>query len=112
MLVGLRWWHEVNEDGTSQWKFESLDAEGQKSVDAFEKRIFWWSSYLMPLLWILLGVVTLFRLKWSYLLLVVIALVMSISNTIGYFRASRDQRKQVDNIIGQVKGFQAVRNLI
>merc|ERR1719410_1317792 len=56
MLVGLRWWHEVNEDGTSQWKFESLDA--------FEKRIFWWSSYLMPLLWILLGVVTLFRLKW------------------------------------------------
>ena len=26
-LVGLRWWHEVNEDGSSQWKFESLDEE-------------------------------------------------------------------------------------
>ena len=26
-LVGLRWWHEVNEDGSSQWKFESLSEE-------------------------------------------------------------------------------------
>ena len=45
-LVGLRWWHEVSDDGSSEWKFESLDEEGQKTVETFEKRLFWWTSYL------------------------------------------------------------------
>ena len=26
-LVGLRWWHEVQEDGSGEWRFESLDEE-------------------------------------------------------------------------------------
>lgn len=27
ILVGLRWWNEVTEEGESHWKFESLDVE-------------------------------------------------------------------------------------
>ena len=25
LLVGLRWWNEINEDGTNSWLFESKD---------------------------------------------------------------------------------------
>jgi hypothetical protein len=25
LLVGLRWWNEVKEDGSEEWKFESYD---------------------------------------------------------------------------------------
>lgn len=25
LLVGLRWWNEVKEDGTEEWKYESYD---------------------------------------------------------------------------------------
>ncbi|KZV41035.1 Golgi apparatus membrane protein-like protein ECHIDNA, partial [Dorcoceras hygrometricum] len=27
ILVGLRWWNEINDDGESVWKFECLDQE-------------------------------------------------------------------------------------
>lgn len=27
ILVGLRWWNEINEQGQSIWKFESLDQD-------------------------------------------------------------------------------------
>ncbi|GJN05345.1 hypothetical protein PR202_ga22966 [Eleusine coracana subsp. coracana] len=27
ILVGLRWWNEINDEGESVWKFECLDAE-------------------------------------------------------------------------------------
>eukprot|EP00213_Chloropicon_mariensis_P003157 CAMPEP_0197471150 /NCGR_PEP_ID=MMETSP1309-20131121/2032_1 /TAXON_ID=464262 /ORGANISM="Genus nov. species nov., Strain RCC998" /LENGTH=170 /DNA_ID=CAMNT_0043008629 /DNA_START=72 /DNA_END=584 /DNA_ORIENTATION=- len=111
-LVGLRWWHEVNEDGSSQWKFESLSEEGLKTIDSFEKRIFWWSMYGYPLVWILLGVVTLFRLEFEYLMLVLLALGLSLSNLYGYIKASRDQSKQISDLMGTAKTIAAVKNLI
>jgi hypothetical protein len=27
LLVGLRWWNDINEDGESVWHFESLDEQ-------------------------------------------------------------------------------------
>jgi hypothetical protein len=112
LLVGLRWWHEVKDDGSSEWKFESLDEEGQKTVESFEKRLFWWSSYANAIIWILLGVVTFFRLKLEYFMLVLLALTLSGSNLYGYIKASRDQSKQISNLLGTAKAMNAVRNLI
>lgn len=33
LLVGLRWWNEINDDGTSKWIFESVEVchENNKS---------------------------------------------------------------------------------
>ncbi|QDZ21044.1 DUF846 domain-containing protein [Chloropicon primus] len=111
-LVGLRWWHEVNEDGSSQWKFESLDEEGQKTIDTFEKRIFWWSTYAVPVIWVLLGLVTLLRLHWTYLIIVLLALVLACSNLVGYVKASRDQTKQISDMLGTAKAFSVIKNLV
>ena len=33
LLVGLRWWHEVKDDGSSEWKFECLDEEVRGLMD-------------------------------------------------------------------------------
>lgn len=32
LLVGLRWWNEVTEEGESLWKFESLDVEVRRRI--------------------------------------------------------------------------------
>lgn len=35
ILVGLRWWNEINDLGESIWKFESLDQEVSITLCAF-----------------------------------------------------------------------------
>jgi len=110
-LVGLRWWHEVQEDGSGEWRFESLDEEGQKTIDNFEKRVFWWSTYLTTAIWVLFGIVSFFRLELEYLILVLIALAMSTSNLVGYVKASRDQRKNIGSFMDRMKTAVAVKSL-
>ena len=36
ILVGLRWWNEINDLGESVWKFESLDQEISITSYAFQ----------------------------------------------------------------------------
>ena len=59
ILVGLRWWNEINDEGESVWTFESLDKEVADSliysyihflynIITFSLRIF--SRYLDPVL--------------------------------------------------------------
>jgi len=38
--------------------------------------------------------------------------MLSCSNLIGYVKASRDQSKQLSDMLGTAKAFSAVRNLI
>jgi len=46
LLVGLRWWNEVAEDGSSTWQYESLE-EGQRSINKADKGVFWMATYVM-----------------------------------------------------------------
>ena len=48
ILVGLRWWNEVKEDGSEEWKFESSHEVRAKSIDT---SIFWLSLYAAPVFW-------------------------------------------------------------
>ena len=48
ILVGLRWWNEVKEDGSEEWKFESSHEVRAKSIDT---TIFWISLYITPVFW-------------------------------------------------------------
>ena len=41
LLVGLRWWNDVKEDGTEEWKYESYDDNRQPNqIDS----LFFWIS--------------------------------------------------------------------
>ncbi|RKP25828.1 hypothetical protein SYNPS1DRAFT_15095, partial [Syncephalis pseudoplumigaleata] len=47
LLVGLRWWNDVLEDGSSTWAFESKEpTQGVNPVDA---KVFWYTLYGTPL---------------------------------------------------------------
>ena len=43
LLVGLRWWNYVGEDGTSKWKFESID--NMVEVSPIDRNVFWVGLY-------------------------------------------------------------------
>jgi len=43
LLVGLRWWVYVKEDGSNEWVFEAL--ENMEQINANDSRIFWLGLY-------------------------------------------------------------------
>ena len=103
-LVGLRWWNEVDNSeggkGGGRWVFESQDrsttgtgdGEGGAGVgqNATDKRFFWLALYVQPVLWIVLGILVIVRLRSViWLVLIVIALVLTITNMLAFSRCDR-----------------------
>lgn len=100
LLVGLRWWHEIDEDGLSQaWRFETV--YDRENLNVTDSRIFWWTMYLCPVVWILLGIVCVLKMNVSYLIIVFIALVLSGANIVGYYKCNKDATEQIKNYIGK-----------
>lgn len=100
LLVGLRWWHEVAEDGvTQQWRFETIYE--REMLNVMDGRIFWWTLYFVPVVWVFLGIVCVLKFNLSYLIMVVIALVLSGANIVGYYKCSKDATEQIRNYIGK-----------
>ena len=89
LLVGLRWWNEVADGGGSNWRFESLSETAGRAVNPRDAAAFWWLLYGVPPVWLLLGLVALFRLKLDYLLVVAIAVTLGGANAAGYTKASK-----------------------
>lgn len=92
LLVGLRWWNEVREDGTNEWIFESRDQS--VPVNGGDSKTFWTALYAVPLVWSVLGVVALFGLSFKWLLIVVIAILLNAANLMGYYRCDQDQKRR------------------
>lgn len=97
-LVGLRWWNEVSpESGESKWVFESSEP-GTKVINPTDSRFFWLAMYVQPVIWIIMAIVAIFRFQFLWLPLVVIALVLTIMNSLAFSRA--DKFSQASNLAG------------
>ncbi|KFX93015.1 hypothetical protein V490_05039 [Pseudogymnoascus sp. VKM F-3557] len=97
-LVGLRWWNEVDvSTGDSQWVFESADP-ATKVVNATDSRFFWLAMYAQPCLWVALAILAVVRFEFIWLTLVVIALVLTITNTLAFSRC--DKFSHASNLAG------------
>ena len=94
LMVRLRWWNRVTEDGESEWIFESHpDAD---KVDGFDSYFFWLVSYINVGVWILFIVFNI--MSFSRLPLCVLGIALSGSNTMGYFKCSRDQKTKLTKL--------------
>ncbi|KAF2831455.1 Golgi apparatus membrane protein TVP23 [Ophiobolus disseminans] len=109
-LVGLRWWNEVDSTtGDGRWVFESADPESREQ-NATDKRFFWMALYVQPVLWVVLAVFALWGFRLIWLTLVVIALVLTITNTLAFSRC--DQFSQASGFASNtLYGSGLARNL-
>ena len=96
ILVGLRWWNEVKEDGSEEWKFESSQEVKARSIDT---SIFWISIYATPAFWGVFFILELIGLKLMWTLACLIGLILTGSNTFGYYKCSGDQKKKIQGFI-------------
>ena len=93
LMVGLRWWHDVQEDGRPQWHFESIEDPSQ--VSRADYAIFWYSMYLTTFLWGLFAFFALLKLSVDWVLVCFVSLLLSWSNIYGYWQCSKDARTRV-----------------
>ncbi|GAA6002674.1 hypothetical protein JCM10207_007621 [Rhodosporidiobolus poonsookiae] len=87
VLVGLRFWNQVDDDGTSFWVFESRSPD--QPANAVDSKMFWIAMYSFPAAWILLLFVGILKFNISFLPIVLLALVFNMTNTVGYTYAVR-----------------------
>uniref|UniRef100_H3CWN7 Golgi apparatus membrane protein TVP23 homolog n=1 Tax=Tetraodon nigroviridis TaxID=99883 RepID=H3CWN7_TETNG len=86
LLVGLRWWNQVDEDGKSHWVFESTPQARSDTASSADSRIFWLGLVVCPLFWVVFvfSTIVAFRIKW--LAVVFMGLVLQWANLYGYVR--------------------------
>ena len=92
LLVGLRWWSYVREDGSNEWIFESL--EDTAELSPLDSRIFWGAMYATPCAWAFLFIVGLLRLQIEFLPIVCAAIIMSGANIIGYVKCINNAKSK------------------
>jgi hypothetical protein len=98
LLVGLRWWNEVRDDGSSVWIFESKP--DNRHVHPNDSFVFWTALYSTPVIWFVFGLGTLTG-SFQYLIIVVVALSMSGANVIGYWKCQKDAGRKITQFIAQ-----------
>ncbi|XP_022759659.1 Golgi apparatus membrane protein-like protein ECHIDNA [Durio zibethinus] len=95
ILVGLRWWNEINDQGESTWKFECLDQESLALINPKDSWLFWWTLYLNAACWTILGIFSLVRFQADYVLVVGVCLSLGIANIIGFTKCRKDAKKKI-----------------
>lgn len=96
ILVGLRWWNEVKEDGSEKWIFESDHENRARSIDT---TVFWTSLYITPIFWGVFVILELIGLKFMWFLECLIGFILTFSNTFGYYKCSGEQKKKIKGFI-------------
>ncbi|KAF8584984.1 DUF846-domain-containing protein [Ramaria rubella] len=97
ILVGLRYWNQVDEDGESYWVFETRDPS--MPANPVDSKMFWIALYTFPVLWTLLLIVSILKFSISFLPIVILALVFNLTNAIGFTYADRDAKTRWANSV-------------
>ncbi|XP_045398075.1 Golgi apparatus membrane protein TVP23 homolog A [Lemur catta] len=85
LMVGLRWWNQIDEDGRSHWVFEARKVSPNAiAATEAEARIFWLGLIICPVIWIVFFFSTLFSLKLKWLALVIAGISLQAANLYGY----------------------------
>ncbi|GIY27036.1 golgi apparatus membrane protein TVP23 homolog B [Caerostris darwini] len=111
LLVGLRWWNYVDDEGKSHWVFESRKDEDITLVDTAEAQIFWLALVITPVIWFLLLFVSFFRLNVKWFVVVIIALILNGANLYGYLRCKMKGTDKFSSAISSMMGKQVISSM-
>jgi hypothetical protein len=95
LLVGLRWWNQVEGDNT-KWIFESAE---NRPANKFDNGVFWTVLYATPAVWGGLLFIAILKFNLGWLIIVIMAMVLSGANVYGYYKCSSDQKVKFQQMI-------------
>lgn len=99
LLVGLRWWVKIRDDGSNEWRFESAPATRVQS--ALDSRIFWTSVTLAPVVWGTFAALAFIRLSLDWFLIDAVAVGLTGANLIGFYRCSAAAKERLASMAAQ-----------
>ncbi|EAR98538.2 FAM18-like protein (macronuclear) [Tetrahymena thermophila SB210] len=99
-LVKLRWWSEINEDGTEQWRFESY--EDGVPPNAIDSGFFWFSQTGALVFWILCCIINLLAISPFYFTLSMINTILVGGNFTGYYKCKGAHQKKMKNAVSKL----------
>ncbi|XP_048349136.1 Golgi apparatus membrane protein TVP23 homolog A [Sphaerodactylus townsendi] len=101
LLVGLRWWNQIDEDGKSHWVYEAKKVPSSTAAPTeVEARIFWLGLIICPVIWTMFFFSTLFSLKLKWLALVIAGISLQAANLYGYVHCKLGGLKNLHKIAG------------
>ncbi|XP_036389178.1 Golgi apparatus membrane protein TVP23 homolog B [Megalops cyprinoides] len=106
LMVGLRWWNQVDNDGKSQWMFESRKGTGKNPPSDSESRLFWLGLIICPVIWVIFAFSSLFSFKIKWLAVVIMGVVLQGANLYGYVRCKVGSRTSLKNMATNYLGRQ------
>ncbi|XP_036622301.1 Golgi apparatus membrane protein TVP23 homolog B-like isoform X1 [Trichosurus vulpecula] len=114
LMVGLRWWNHIDDDGNSHWVFEArkeLKQEKRTSSEA-ESRIFWLGLISCPIMWVVFAFSALFSFKLKWLAVVTMGVVLQGANLYGYIRCKVGNQSNLTSMATAYLGKQFLRQNI
>ncbi|KAG9464457.1 hypothetical protein GDO78_019906, partial [Eleutherodactylus coqui] len=105
LLVGLRWWNQVDDDGKSHWVYESRKTgPGKKTTSEAESRIFWLGLISCPIVWVVFAFSALFSFNVKWLAVVIMGVTLQGANLYGYIKCKVGSRKNLTSIASSYLG--------
>uniref|UniRef100_A0A3B4GR63 Golgi apparatus membrane protein TVP23 homolog n=1 Tax=Pundamilia nyererei TaxID=303518 RepID=A0A3B4GR63_9CICH len=111
LLVGLRWWNQVDENGKSHWVFESKKTHSKNTKSSAESRVFWLGLLVCPIFWILFVLSTVFSFNIKWLVVVILGLVLQWANLYGYVRCKVGGKSNLRNMAKNYLGVQILKRV-
>jgi len=109
LLVGLRWWNEIKEDGSNVWVFESLEKEAL--INTLDQQIFWLSILVFNLVWLLMFLKNVFLpTTWNWAILCGLCLALGVANLTGYIKCAKEARRKLSEAVTTYVVTEAIRN--
>lgn len=101
LLVGLRWWAQVDLDAVdgvdeTRWIFESKE---NVKINSFDQTWFWTTLYVTPGIWIMFFGLGLLKLNFGWLITVSFGVALNCANVYGYWRCSKDQKAKFQSMV-------------
>ncbi|XP_051573449.1 Golgi apparatus membrane protein TVP23 homolog B [Myxocyprinus asiaticus] len=112
LLVGLRWWNQVNEDGRSHWMFESRTESSKNIVSNSESQIFWFGLVVCPVFWVFFMFSTLLALNIKWLAVVIMGVVLQWANLYGYVRCKVGGGTKLKHVATNYFGLQLFKRVL
>lgn len=112
LLVGLRWWNYIDEEGKSHWVFESRKGAAQSSVSDAESRIFWLALIVGQLFWTVFVFTSLFGLNFKWFMVVCVAFVLNGSNLFGYIYCKLGKKENIKSAATNFIGRHVLKSML
>lgn len=88
ILVGLRYWSEIDEEGEEIWHYESSNDD--KDVGYTDAIVFWTGLYGSPIIWGFFAIMDFLSFKFFWMYVCILCFTIASTNVSGYYNCRRE----------------------